>query len=242
MDHEDRARCLRVAITALSSVVVLAGAACGQRAAAGPVSGGSPPGAAAGGSTPTTPRDIPSPTGTHPSSTASGSAVGVAFTTADLETYAYALTDETRLAAEAEETATTLGQLESDAQSRNVGAVEADASDLLSLARTMEGDAGDATARLKPLGPEDADLKEIRTDALDAFGLTEDYAGTVVDLAEAATSVNLQEMVSVLQQAASLAGTSTQLTASYSSLSVELVAWSQANAAGAAKALGLYGS
>ncbi len=145
MDHEDRARCLRVAIAALSSVVVLAGAACGQRAAAGPVSGGSPPGGAAGGSTPATPRDIPSPTGTHPSSTASGSTVGVAFTTADLKTYAYTLTDETRLAAEAEAIATTLGQLESDAQNRNVDAVEADASDLLSLARTMDGDAGDAT-------------------------------------------------------------------------------------------------
>ena len=58
----------------------------------------------------------------------------------------------------------------------------------------------------------------------------------------AAGSLNLQELASVAQQAASLVGTGAELTTSYTDLTNELAAWASANPAAAARALAQYGA
>ncbi|HYT29655.1 MAG TPA: hypothetical protein VEN82_02685 [Actinomycetota bacterium] len=252
MDHEDRARSLRVAVVALSSVVVLAGAACSKQAA--PDRGSLPrPSGVAGDGSSTSPAADPStgdpgtgggsngsPSGSNGSSGSNDS--GGQFSTEDLKTYGYAFDDEATLAIDLDQVAASSEKLYAGALAKNVSAAEADASTLLSEAKRTEGDAGSATDRMQPRKPSDPDLQKIRTDALSAFGLTEQYAQTAVDLADAALSLNLQELASVAQQAASLAGTGAELTTSYTDLTNELAAWASANPAAAAKALAQYGT
>ncbi len=125
--------------------------------------------------------------------------------------FGYATVDEGQLAGEVALVSETLAQLSSDAAARNLDATKADAATLLQEARTLETNANDATKRQQPLAPADPTLVKARADAIDAFGLTADYAATVVDLANAALDLNLSELVSVAQQAASLEGTSTEL-------------------------------
>jgi hypothetical protein len=79
-------------------------------------------------------------------------------------------------------------KLYADALAKNASAAEADASTLLSEAERTEGDAGSATDRMQPRKPSDPDLQTIRMDALSAFGLTDQYAQTAVDLADAPLS------------------------------------------------------
>jgi len=122
-----------------------------------------------------------------------------------------------------------------------VDAAKADAATLLQEARTLETDANDATKRQQPLDPTDPTLVKARADAIDAFGLTADYAATVVDLANAALDLNLSELLSVAQQAASLAGTSAELESSFEDLNHELTSWAQDHPGEAAKALAQYG-
>jgi hypothetical protein len=259
MGHEDRARSLRVAVAALSPVIVLAGAACSKQAASDRGSLARPSGAGGGGSG-TIPTLDPStgdpgtggatgdgsnggsPPASNGGSNDGSNGTGSRFTTDDLQTYGYAFGDETTLAADLDQVAATSQTLYADALARNVSGAEADANALLSQARKMEADAASATDRMQPLKPSDPDLQKIRTDALSAFGLTEQYAKTAVDLADAALSLNLQELASVAQQAASLAGTGAQLTTSYTSLTNALATWAAANPAAAAKALGQYGT
>ena len=265
MGHEDRARSLRVAVVALSSVVVLAGAACSKQAA--PDRGSLPrPSGVAGDGSSTSPAADPStgdpgtgggsnggspsgsnggsPSGSNgsPSGSNGSSGSGGQFSTEDLKTYGYAFDDEATLAIDLDQVAASSEKLSADALAKNVSAAEADASSLLSEAKRTEGDAGSATDRMQPRKPSDPDLQTIRTDALSAFGLTERYAQTAVDLADAALSLNLQELASVAQQAASLAGTGAELTTSYTDLTNELAAWASANPAAAAKALAQYGA
>jgi hypothetical protein len=157
-----------------------------------------------------------------------------------MKTFAYATTDEATLAAELADMSATAGQLSSDVAARNISAAQADAATLLDQAAKMGSDADDATARVKPLSPSDVQMKAARGDALDAFGLTADYASTASDLAVAAISLNLSELASVAQQAAALLGTSEELTAAYSQLTQELAAWAEGNSAAAATALAKY--
>ncbi len=209
-----------------------AGGAGGQVTTPG---GGGSTGVPPTGTTPSNrpPTDSPPPAG-------GGGASG--FTQDDLKTYAYAFSDEATLAAALGTTSGEIVALEADLQARNVQAAEADAGRLLTDAKAIDADAGDATARMQPLGPADGDLRRIRTDALEAFGLTEDYAGTTVALAEAAMNLDMQEIAKILQQAASLQGTASQLTASYQSLSSELAAFAEADPQAAALAMATYGS
>src|SRR5947209_17429182 len=115
MGHEDRARSLRVAVVALSSVVVLAGAACSKQAA--PDRGTLPrPSGVAGDGSSTSPAADPStgdpgtgggsngsPSGSNGSSGSNDS--GGQFSTEDLKTYGYAFDDEATLAVDLDQVA-----------------------------------------------------------------------------------------------------------------------------------------
>lgn len=155
----------------------------------------------------------------------------------DLKVFGYATADEGQLAGEIALVSGTVAQLATDAAARDLDATRADAAVLLDQARTLEADASSATQRQKPLDPVDPTLAKARGDAIDAFGLTAEYAATVVDLAEAALDLNLAQLVSVAQQAASLEGTSADLEQSYEDLNRELSAWAQDHPAEAAQAL-----
>lgn len=161
-------------------------------------------------------------------------------TTDDLQVFGYATLDEGQLAGEVSLVSATVAQLSSDAAARNLDAAKADAATLLQEARTLETDANDATDRQQPLAPTDSTLVTARADAIQAFGLTADYAATVVDLADAALDLNLSKLLSVAQQAASLAGTSAGLETAFEDLNHELTSWAQDHPGDAAKALALY--
>ncbi len=171
----------------------------------------------------------------------SGGPTPSAFTDDDLKTYGYAFADEATLADDLSAVTAALSALQTDVWARDVSGAEADANELLAGASRLDADATAATRRMEPVAPSDPDLQRVRGDALSAFGLTEEYAGTAVSLANAATSLDLHELASVAQQAIDLAGTSGQLTASYADLSSELAAFAQANPQAAAKALAAYG-
>lgn len=158
----------------------------------------------------------------------------------DLQVFAYATSDEAELAAELAAIAEVLARLESDLQSRDLDAAQADAGALLDQAETLEADAGAARHRQQPLEPSDAQLVDAREAALDAFGLTEDYAAAVTSVAEAALAMDLPELASVLQDAVGLAGTSDDLTQAYADLNAALTSWAEGNPAEAAAALAKY--
>lgn len=160
--------------------------------------------------------------------------------TTDDQVFAYATVDEGQLAGEVAFVSETLAQLSSDATARNLDAAKADAATLLQEARTLETDANDATRRQQPLAPTDPTLVSARADAIDAFGLTVDYAATVVDLADAALDLNLSELLSVARQAAEIEGTSAELESSFEGLNRELTSWAQDHPGDAAKALAQY--
>lgn len=155
----------------------------------------------------------------------------------DLKVFGYATADEGQLAGEVTQVSVTVSQLATDAAARDLDAARADAATLLDQAKTLEADAKGATQRQTPLDPADPTLVKARGDAIDAFGLTAEYAATVVDLAEAALELNLAQLVSVAQQAASLEGTSADLESAYEDLNRELSAWAQEHPAEAAEAL-----
>ncbi len=112
----------------------------------------------------------------------------------DLKVFGYATADEAQLAGEIALVSGTVAQLATDAAARDLDATRADAAILLDQARTLEADANSATQRQKPLDPADPTLAKARGDAIDAFGLTAEYAATVVDLAEAALDLNLAQL------------------------------------------------
>ena len=230
------------AMLAVALCALVAFAATGCKKGTSAITRPSGPGDVALGSSPGAPSSIgspsggsngtggsPSPKGGSGSGSGSGSATG-AFTADDLQTYGYALTDEAALAADLSAMSATLAALEGDLAARDVNAAESDARDLL-----------DQADRMHPLQPSDGDLQRIRSDALSAFGLTAEYADTAVDLANAALALDLKELATVAQQATALAGTSQELTASYTDLSNELAAFAQAEPQAAAKALAQYG-
>ena len=155
----------------------------------------------------------------------------------DLKVFGYATADEGQLAGEIALVSGTVTQLATDAAARDLDATRADAAILLDQARTLEADANSATQRQTPLDPTDPTLAKARGDAIDAFGLTAEYAATVVDLADAALDLNLAQLISVAQQAASLEGTSGDLERAYEDLNRELTAWAQDHPAEAAEAL-----
>ncbi|MGZ5296070.1 MAG: hypothetical protein ACXWEZ_04030 [Actinomycetota bacterium] len=158
-------------------------------------------------------------------------------TTDDLQVFAFATGDEGQLAGEVAQVSDTVAHLASDAAARNLNAAQADAATLLDEARTLETDSDDAARRQQPLEPADPTLVKARGDAIAAFGLTATYAATVVDLADAALDLNLAELVSIAQQAASMQGTSAELEAGYEDLNRELTAWAHDHPAAAAEAL-----
>lgn len=158
----------------------------------------------------------------------------------DAKVFAYATVDVASLAAELADIAATVAELESAAAGRDVNAAEASAQMLLDEAAKLGSDAGDAEDRQKPLAPSDDTLVKARGDAIDAFGLTAEYANTLTDLAKAAESMSVGDLVSVAQQASTLAGTSDDLSKAYANLGKELDAWAQANPAAAAAALAKY--
>jgi hypothetical protein len=170
----------------------------------------------------------------------SGGGSSQSATTDDLQVFGYATVDAGQLAGEVSLVSATVARLSSDAAARNLDAAKADAATLLQEARTLETDANDATERQQPLAPMDPTLVTARSDAADAFGLTADDAATVVDLANAALDLNLSELLSVAQQAASLAGSSAQLESAFEDLNHELTSWAQDHPGDAARALALY--
>jgi hypothetical protein len=158
-------------------------------------------------------------------------------TTDDLQVFGFAASDEARLAGEVADVSETIARLATDAAAHDLSAAQADAAALLGEARALEADSDDATRRQKPLEPADHTLVKAQGDAIAAFSLTAAYAATVVDLADAALDLNLPELVSIAQQAATLHGTSAELTAAYEDLNRELTAWAQDHPAAAAEAL-----
>jgi len=158
----------------------------------------------------------------------------------DLKTFAFATTDESELAEQTVALAEIVATMQQHAAGRDLDAVEQDARALIEAAEGLERAAANAEDRQRPLEPEDVDLGGARRDAIDAFGLTADYAGTAVDLAQAALDLDLQELVAVAQDASDLAGTSEELAAAYADLNTALVAWAEAHPADAAKALAIY--
>lgn len=158
----------------------------------------------------------------------------------DLKVFGFATTDTAVLAGEMADVASTIAKLEEDTATRDVNAAEADAKTLLNQADALGADTSGAESRQRPLEPADQTLVKARADAIDAFGLTADYANMVADLADAALSLSLTELVDVAEQAMSLAGTSDDLTNAYSELMNELVTWAEANPTAAAAALAKY--
>jgi hypothetical protein len=108
----------------------------------------------------------------------------------DLKTFAYGTTDTATLTEETAAIAATAERLASDAAARAVDAAEADAATLMEQAQRLQSDADAAAGRMKPLGPSDATLVMARSDALTAFALTAEYAGTCAALAAAAKALS----------------------------------------------------
>jgi hypothetical protein len=252
-------------------VVAFAAAGCSGRGGPAVTSGGPPGTAVAtpsptqaspkpgkhGGKTPRPTHAPPSPTGNPfspkadlspdangqgtPAGHTSPSPAALSSTEDDRKTFAYATTDEASLATQTAAMADTVGSLSADAAAHDVDAAQADAQTLLDQATEVGADAGTATGRLQPLDPSDPTLQSAQGDGVAAFALTEQYATTATDLANAALELDLRELAQVVQQAAALAGTSDDLTAAYDHLTQELAAWSQANPVDAARALSTYG-
>ncbi len=216
-------------------VLALAGAACKKAEPAAPpskpVNGGSVP-----SNGPSLPPSSPALAGNGSTQSQGGSQVSED----DAKVFAYAITDAGSLAAELARVASAMAKLQSDAYAHDVNAAEADAKILLDEAASLGTDAGKAEGRQKPLAPSDDTLVKARGDAIDAFGLTADYANTLTDFAKAAESLSAGDLVSVAQQAASLAGSSDDLSKAYADLGTELEAWAQADPAAAAAALAKY--
>lgn len=160
----------------------------------------------------------------------------------DMKVFGYATSDEAVLAAEVTMMSQTATTLADQLAARNVDGAEATARTLLKQAEQLGDDAGAAEERQKPLDPSDATMSKARGDAIDAFGLTATYADTVADLANACLSLDLSEIVSAAQKAASLEGTSDDITNAYADLTTELEQWAQANPGAAAAALAKYGT
>lgn len=159
----------------------------------------------------------------------------------DLRVFAYATSDESALAAELTAMATTVAELESALSAADLDGAEAAARTLLEQAEALGSDAGAAEDRERPLDPADAEMVAARKDAIDAFGLTAEYATSVTDIANAVLAGQLAQLPALAQEAAELAGTSDDLTRAYTELNEELVAWAEANPADAARALAKYG-
>lgn len=216
-------------------VLALTGTACKK---AGP--GASPSRPASGGSVPSNGPSLPPSSPTLAGNGGSGSQSETHVGEADAKVFAYAITDSASLAAELADVAATVAKLQSDAYAHDVSAAEADAKILLDGAASLGTDAGRAEDRQKPLDPSDDALVKARGDAIDAFGLTADYANTLTDFAKAAQSLSVGDLISVGQQAASLAGSGDDLSKAYADLGAELDAWAQANPTAAAAALAKY--
>jgi hypothetical protein len=164
-----------------------------------------------------------------------------AFEEDDLRVFAFATTDEAALAAELAAIAETVASLESHLQSGDLGAVEADALTLFDQAEALEEDAGAAADQQRPLEPSDAEMVDARRAALEAFGLTEEYAAAVNLLADATQTTDVSELLALLQQAGSVDATSEDVTQAYVDLNAALAAWAEANPAAAAASLTAYG-
>jgi hypothetical protein len=236
----------------LALVVCLAlGAAACSRAAEGPPAGVEAPGDGQGASGSSGSVEPTGPTGTTGETEADGDAGkdgggggqddADAFEDDDLRVFAFATTDEAALAAELAAIAETVASLESHLQSGDLGAVEADALTLFDQAEALEEDAGAAEDRQRPLEPTDAEMVDARRAALEAFGLTEEYAAAVNLLADATKTTDVSELLALLQQAGSVDATSEDVTQAYVDLNAALAAWAEANPAAAAAALKAYG-
>jgi len=159
----------------------------------------------------------------------------------DLKVFAFATTDEAALATELIAIAVTVAALESDLVAHDLDAAKADAHALLDQAEALGADAANAEGRQQPLEPEDRELVAARKDAIDAFGLTAEYASSVTDIANAVLGGQLGQLPALAQDAADLAGSGEELTRSCTDLNTELLAWAEANPGDAARALAKYG-
>ncbi len=223
------------AVVLLVVVLALAGTACKKVEPAAP-----PSRPASGGSVQSNGPSLPPPSPTLAGNGSSGSQSGAEVGEDDAKVFAYAITDAGSLAAELASVAAAVAKIQSDAYAHDVNAAEADAKILLDEAAMLGTDAGQAEDHQKPLDPSDDTLVKARGDAIDAFGLTADYANTLTDFAKAAESLSIGDLASVAQQAASLAGSSDDLSKAYADLGAELEAWAKANPAAAAAALAKY--
>lgn len=161
--------------------------------------------------------------------------------TDDLKVFGFATTDEAEIAGQMSALAGTLASLEAHLQALDVDAAKADAQTLLAQAEALETDAKDAEQRQRPLEPEDRGLVTARKDAIAAFGLTAEYASAAAGFADLMLAASLSELVSAAEDAAQLTGTGDDLTLAYTELNAELLAWAEADPAGAARALAEYG-
>lgn len=113
---------------------------------------------------------------------------------------------------------------------------------LLGQAEALEADSDRAADRQRPLDPSDPTLKKAREDAIEAFALTADYADAVADVARAALTLSLGELISVANEVASLEGTGDEIEQAYADLTRELESWAEDHPAEAAMALARYGA
>ena len=168
------------------------------------------------------------------------SAPAAKFTQDDYKTFAYATADSAALASEMAAVAGTVEQLYAHAAARDLASAEADAQALLAQADRLESDASTAAARLVDLAPTDGTLKDARAKGIDAFSLTAEDAGAVIDVAAAAASLDPQALKAVAGQVTALQGTSASLTSSYEALAKNLEKWASANPQAAAAAIAKY--
>ncbi len=240
---------------ALAATAALLASACAAGASGESGAGVPPSRSPAGRPTMTRSIDLPTPTpvpveaSDDPSSSPEANAEGAGddhdgsgANQDDLQTFAYATTDEAALAAELTGIAATVAALQADLVARDLDASKADARTLLDQAETLGDDAEASQQRQRPLEPADPDLVAAREDALDAFGLTAEYARSVTDIADAVLSGQLADLPALVEEASELAGTSDDLTQSYAELNTELAAWAEANPADAARALARFGN
>lgn len=138
--------------------------------------------------------------------------------------------------------AETADELVRELESGDVSAAENTAGVLLGQAEALEADSDRAADRQRPLDPSDPTLKKAREDAIEAFALTADYADAVADVARAALTLSLGELISVANEVASLEGTGDEIEQAYADLTLELESWAEDHPAQAAMALARFGA
>lgn len=224
----------------LCALAVLAGTACERGARAQPDLP-NPPGAG-GIETSAAPSQATATPSADLSEDGGGSGAGEQATEDDMKVFGYATSDEAAIAAAVVMMAETADELVRELEAGDVSAAEDTAGVLLGQAEALQADADRAADRQRPLDPSDPTLRKARENAIEAFALTADYADAVADVARAALTLSLSELISVANEVASLEGTGDEIEQAYADLTRELQSWAEDHPAEAAMALARYGA